>query len=184
MTRKPFRLMLVAIAAFALLVAACGSASDTVAEKLAEELIEASSDGEVDIDVSGDGDDATIKIETDEGSMSIGVGTEMPDGLEIPVPDGGEVMTTLVADDVINVSLSYDGPRFDEIVGFYESWTDGTGHEWEAQTLTMDTGEGTQRTSMWIDDEGDSMILVADCAAMGSDTTDMNAVCVTVTQGS
>lgn len=181
--RSTIKTVAVLIAVLALFVAACGSASDTVAEKLAEELIEASSDGEVDIDISGDGDDVTMKVETDDGSMSFGSGAEMPEGLEIPVPDDGEVLATITADQVINVSLTYAHGRFDEIVGFYENWISGTGEEWDSQTLTMGSGDEAQRTNMWVENEGNSMIVVTDCPAPGSDTSDLNAVCVTVTQG-
>lgn len=174
----------VLIAGFSLLVAACGSASDTAAEKLAEELIEASSDGDVDVDISGDGDDATINVETEDGSMSIGTGAEMPEGLEIPVPDGGDVMMSFSADDAVNASLSYDQGRYDEIVAFYEDWTGSTGDEWDSQTMTTGSGDDSVRMNMWALENGESLIAVADCAAMGSDTTDLNAVCVTVTQGS
>ncbi|MEA2011154.1 MAG: hypothetical protein U9N78_10665 [Actinomycetota bacterium] len=173
----------VLMAGFSLLVAACGSASDIAGEKLAEELIEASVDGDVSVDVSGDGDDATVSVETDEGSMSFGAGTEMPDGLEIPVPDGGDVMSAFTAEDVINVSLVYEQGNFEDIAGFYDEWTDGTGDEWETQDLTMDSGDEKQRTSMWISDADESMIIVADCAGMGSETMEIDAVCVTVTQG-
>ncbi|MCL1692500.1 MAG: hypothetical protein M3096_02340, partial [Actinomycetia bacterium] len=54
----------VLMAVFSLFVAACGSASDKAAEQLAEELIEASSGGDVDVNISGDGDDVTIEMET------------------------------------------------------------------------------------------------------------------------
>ena len=173
----------VLIAVLVLFVAACGSASDMVAENLAEELIEASSDGDVDIDVSGDGDDVTINLETEDGSMSFGAGAEMPDELEIPVPDGGDVISSFTADGAVSVSLSYEHGRFDEIVGFYENWTDGTGDEWDANTLSLDTGEGNQRTNMWVQNETSSMVTVSDCPATGSNSTDLNAACVMIVQG-
>ncbi|MFV9671868.1 MAG: hypothetical protein ACNYZH_01480 [Acidimicrobiia bacterium] len=178
-----FKRVVVMIAVFSLLAAACGSASDTAAEKLAEELIEASSDGDVSVDVSGDGDDVTIEMETEEGSISIGIGTELPDELDIPVPDGGEVMTSFVSDDGIMATLSYDGDRFDEIYGFYEDWTGSTGDEWESQTFTMESDEGAIRNTMWIGSSNDSAINLSDCAGMGTQTDDPDAVCVTVSQG-
>ncbi|MEA2022657.1 MAG: hypothetical protein U9N79_00030 [Actinomycetota bacterium] len=171
------------IAVMALFVAACGSASDLVTENLAEELIEASSDEDVDIDISGDGDDMTINIETEEGSMSMGAGASMPEDLEIPVPDDGDVISSFTADGVISVSLSYGQGSFDEIVGYYENWTDGTGEEWESSTLSLDTGEGMQRTNMWVQNETSSMVTVSDCPAVGSSSKDLNAVCVSIIQG-
>ena len=183
MINKPTRMPLIAVAAFALLISACSSASDTAAENLAEELIEASSDGDVDVNISGDGDDVTIEMETEDGSVSIGVGTELPDGLDIPVPDGGEVMTSFVSDDGISVSLSYDGDRFDEIDGFYEDWTGSTGDDWERQTFSMESDEGTIRNTMWVESANSSAINLADCAGMGTETEDEDAVCVIISQG-
>ena len=87
---------------------------------------------------------------------SVGSGATLPDGLEIPIPDGGDVMASFTSDGLINVSLSYDQGRFDEIVGFYENWTSGTGEEWDAQTMSLDSGEGTLRTNLWAESAGNS----------------------------
>lgn len=125
----------------------------------------------------------TIEMETEDGSVSIGVGTELPDALEIPVPDGGDVMTSFVSDDGVSVSLSYEGDRFDEIYGFYEDWTGSTGDEWERQTFNMESDEGTIRNTMWVGGSGDSAINLADCAGMGMATDDDTAVCVIISQG-
>jgi hypothetical protein len=181
--RSTTKKMAVLIAAMALFVAACGSASDKAAEQLAEELIEASGGGDVSVDVSGDGDDVTIEMETEDGSVSIGVGTDLPDELDIPVPDGGDVMTSFVSDDGVSVSLSYGGDRFDEIYGFYEDWTSSTGDEWERQTFNMDSDEGTVRNTMWVDSSNNGAINLSDCAAMGTVTDDDDAVCVIISQG-
>lgn len=183
MINKPTRRSLIAVAAFALLISACSSASDTAAENLAEKLIEASSDGDVDVNISGDGDDVTIEMETEDGSVSIGVGTELPDGLDIPVPDGGDVLTSFVAEDGISVSLSYDNGRFDEIYGFYEDWTDSSGDEWERQSFNVESDEGTIRNTMWVESAGGSAINLSDCAAMGTETTEDDAACLIVSQG-
>jgi hypothetical protein len=206
MIRKPAQLMFVAVAAFALLVAACSSASDVVADNVAEQLIEAGVDGDVDvdvsgdgedmsinvesedgdfsIDVSGDGDDATIEMETEDGSIVVGSGAELPDGLEIPVPDGGDVMTSIEMEDGAMVSLTYDHGRYDEIVEFYEDWTAGSGDEWESQTMSFDSGEGTQRTTLWIGTDNGDAISVGDCIDVDVDegTSEVNATCVTITQ--
>lgn len=175
----------VLMAGFSLLVAACGSASDKAAEKLAEELIEASSGGDVNVDISGDGDDVTFEMETEEGSFSMGSGGDLPEGLEVPVPDGGDVVTTFAAEDGIMATLTYEGDRYDEIVSFYDDWTDGAGGDWNKQTFSMDSGEGTVRNTIWAQDsdEKEQAITVSDCPGMGSDSSDADAVCVTVTQG-
>jgi hypothetical protein len=181
--RSTTKMVAVLIAVLALLAAACGSASDTAAENLAEKLVEASSDGDVDVNISGDGDDVTIEMETEDGSVSIGVGTELPDGLDIPVPDGGDVMTSITADEVISVSLTYDQARYDELVGFYENWTSGSGDEWETQTMSIDAGEGIQRSTIFSSEAGDSFVMVGDCFSMESEGGELDAACVTINQG-
>jgi hypothetical protein len=206
MDRKNVYLILTVIAAFALLVAACSSASDVVADNVTEQLIEAGVEGDVDvdvsgdgedmsinvesedgdfsIDVSGDGDDATIEMETEDGSIVVGSGAELPDGLEIPVPDGGDVMTSVAAEGMVLVSLTYDLGRFDEIVAFYEDWTAGSGDEWDPQSMSFDSGEGAQRNQMWIGTDNGDAISVGDCIDVNVDasTNEVNAACVTISQ--
>ena len=206
MTGKRVYLMFTAIAAFALLMAACSSASDVVADNVTEQLIEAGVEGDVDvdisgdgedmsinvesedgdfsIDVSGDGDDATIEMETEDGSIVVGSGAELPDGLEIPVPDGGDVMTSIEMEDGAMVSLTYDQGRYDEIVAFYENWTAGSGDEWETQTMSFDSGEGTHHTTLWIGTGNGDGISVGGCVDVDVDeaTSEVNATCVTITQ--
>ena len=206
MDRKNIHLIPTVIAAFALLVAACSSASDVVADNVTEQLIEAGVEGDVDVDVSGDGedvsinvesedgdfsidvsgegDDATIEMETEDGSIVVGSGAELPDGLEIPVPDGGDVMTSVAAEGMVLVSLTYDLGRFDEIVAFYEDWTTESGHEWESQSMSFDSGEGAQRNQMWIGTDNGDAVSVGDCIDVNLDesTNEVNAACVTITQ--
>lgn len=194
--------MVVAVAVLALLVGACSSGSDDVAENVAEQMIEAGLEGDVDVDVSGDGEDMsisidseegevsidvsgddeemTIEMESDEGTVSIGVGTELPDELEIPVPDGGDVMTSFVADDGVSVALSFDQGRFDELTGFYDDWTSSSGDEWTSNSMSVDSDEGTQRMEMWTESGTGTMIMVADCADGSS--SESNAACVTINQ--
>jgi hypothetical protein len=173
----------VLMAVFSLFAAACGSASDKAAEQLAEELIEASSGGDVNVDISGDGDDVTIEMETEDGSVSIGVGTELPDELDIPVPDGGDVMTSVTSGEGVSVSLIYDHGQFDQIVGFYEDWTSNSGDEWETQTMSIDAGEGTQRSSIFVSESGEGFIMVGDCSSPDSQNNEFDAACVTINQG-
>lgn len=206
MTGKRVYLMFAAIAAFALLVAACSSASDVVADNVTEQLIEAGVEGDVDVDVSGDGEDMsinidsedgdvsidvsgddeemTIEMETDEGTVSIGVGTELPESLDIPVPEGGDVMTAVEMEDGVSVALSYDLNRFDELTGFYDDWTSSSGGEWASNSMSVDSDEGTQRMEMWTDSGTGTMIMVADCADGTGDgsSSESNAACVSINQ--
>jgi hypothetical protein len=186
--KKTTKMMMALLVVLALVASACGAAADKISEKAAEQaaekLMEASGGGDVDVDLSGSGDDATVKIETEDGSMSFGAGAEMPEGLTIPVPDNGTVQTAITTEDGVMVALFYDQGRYDEIVGFYEDWTSKNGSGWQKSTFDMSTDDGgTLRNSMWIDDDGEGAITVGDCAAIGSETEEANAVCVSVTQG-
>ncbi len=207
MTRKPTTLLLIATFAFALLISACSSASDVVAENLAEELIEAGADGNVDvdvsgdgeemtinldtedgnvsIDVSGDGDDATIEMESEDGTFTMGAGSEMPEGLTVPVPDGGEITTSVEMEDGVMVVLMFEKGRYEEIVAYYDDWTAGTGEKYEKQTMSVDTGGPDQRSTMWVGTESNSFVALGDCfdpQAEESSDEEFTAVCLNINQ--
>ena len=207
MIKKPARVVFVAIAAFALLAAACSSASDTVAENLTEQLIEAGADGEVDIDVSGDGEDMTINIESEDGdvsmnvtgdgdeqtiemesedgSITIGAGSEIPESLTIPVPDGGDVTTSVEMEEGVMVVVTYPEGDYDAIVSFYDDWTAGTGEDFDKQTMSLDTGGADRRSTMWIGSSSETFVSVGDCFdvyAEESSGEEFNVVCVNINQ--
>ncbi|MEN8235517.1 MAG: hypothetical protein ABFR89_11435 [Actinomycetota bacterium] len=182
---KPTTAFAVLMVVLAMLAAACGGgSSDEVAEQLTEKLLESSGDGSVDVDISEDGDDVTVNIETEDGeSISLGTGADLPEGLEIPVPDGGDVMASGSQAGAVFVSITYERDRYDELVEFYESWTGGSGGEWDLQSTTMDVGEDTQRSSSWYGPEYTSAIIVSDCFSREASEGKFNAACVTITQG-
>ena len=207
MIKTPATVILVAVAAFALLISACSSASDTVAENLTEKLIESGVDGNVDVDVSGDGedmtiniesddgdvsmnvsgegDDATIEMESEDGSVSIGAGSEMPEGLTIPVPDGGDVTTSVEMEEGVMVVLTYPEGDYDAIVSFYDDWTGGSGDDFDKQSMSLDSDGVDQRSTMWIGSASETFISVGDCFdvyAEESSGGEFNAVCVNINQ--
>jgi hypothetical protein len=207
MIRKPTTPLIIAMAAFALLVAACSSASDVVAENLAEELIEAGADGNVDvdvsgegedmtinvdtedgnvsIDVSGEGDDATIEMESEDGTITIGAGSEMPESLTVPVPDGGEVTTSVEMEEGVMVVVTYANGRYDEIVAFYDDWTAGSGEEFDKQSMSFETDGQDMRSTTWIGTSSDSFVSVGDCFDVQAEENsgeEFNAVCVNINQ--
>ena len=208
MIRKPANLMFVAIAAFALLVAACSSASDVVADNVTEQLIEAGLDGDVDVDVSGDGedmtiniesedgdvsidvtgdgDDATVEMESDDGTITFGAGSEIPEGLTIPVPDGGDVTTSIEMEEGAMVVVTYPKGDYDAIVAFYDDWTAGSGEDFDRQTLSIDTGGPDQRSTTWIGTGSETFVSVGDCFDVYAEEPsgeEFNAVCVNINQG-
>lgn len=158
----------------ALLAAACGG------EQISEQLAEQAIGGNADVNISGDGDDFSISVESDEGSIELGSGASLPDGLTVPVPDGGDFTASFSGDNSAGASISYPGDRYEEIVAFYESWTAGTGDEWQTSTSTFDLDGQTQRTSQWNTVGNEFFVLVSDCVDMASG--EFTSACVTINQ--
>lgn len=160
--------------AAALVLTACQSAS----EKLAEQIIEQSA-GVSDVDIDIDTDTGEINIVTDEGSISIG-GGELPDDLAVPLPDGYSVTSVFSSPDGSAVSVTYAPDRWDELVSFFEDWAGGQSGDWNSTSSSFDSGSGqTQRMSGWY---GETVsITVSDCFIDVGDVFD--AVCVNVLSG-
>ncbi len=160
----------------ALLAASCGG--EQISERIAEQAI----GGDADVEISGDGDDVTINIESDDGSVSLGLGAELPDELDVPVPDGGNVIAAGTQNDSVFASVLYPGDRYDEIAAFYDSWTEGTGDEWQTQTASVDFGGQTQRSAVWTSAGNPILISVADCVDAAAGGTDFDSACLTINQ--
>ncbi len=176
--------LIAGVLALALVAASCGAASDKISEKIAEKAIEAAGGGELDVDISGDGDDFTVSIESEDGSFSSESNVDLPDELAMPFPDDGNVQMSGVQNDDAFASIIYPGGRYDEIIGFYEDWTAGTGDEWDLTTSSIDMGDdGTLRSSIWGMDGGSTHVMVSNCHDAGlDDSGSLNAVCVTLGQ--
>ncbi len=106
----------IVLAALTLLAGACSSASENVAEQIIE-----GNDGVTNVDI--DDDQITVEFDDEEGggSMVIG-GGEVPEGLPIPVPGGGEVVTSIEQPGVYVVVLTYPSDDYDDLVSFYTDW--------------------------------------------------------------
>jgi hypothetical protein len=173
--------MVVMVIGIAFVTSACGGAVDKISAEIAEKAIEASGEDGVDVEVSGEGDDLSVSIETEEGSLSIGGGSELPDELGIPVPDGGNVTTAGGQDSAVFAAVEFSQDRYDELVSFYENWTASDDEEWEASTATIDMGGETQRSAQWF--AGSSLILVSDCFSIsGEGDGGLNSACVTINE--
>ena len=130
-TRKGFtvnhaRFRWVALAAAALLfVAGCGGSdpAEEAANQL-EQAIEAAGDGSVAVDIGDDGSVA-IQVEGEDGSMVIG-GGDVPDGFPIPVPDGGQVISSFTGSSDSgsgsSVVMQYPAGSYDDLVSTFEAW--------------------------------------------------------------
>jgi len=125
---------------------------------------------------SGDGGDVTVSTDGGGGSS-----VDLPDGLEIPVPDGGEVTTVLDDSSYLAVALNYPLDRYDDIVAFYDDYTEGTGEEWNRSESTNDMGDGLiQRSAQWV--LGPDLISASDCLTAEGGSSSFGAVCVRVNQ--
>lgn len=164
---------LVLIFVSALLAAACGG------EQISEQIAEQAIGGDVDVEISEDGDEVTVNIESDDGSLSLGVGASLPDELVVPVPGGGDVGATGSSGESVFASITYPGDRYDEIVAFYDAWTEGTGDEWQTQSATIDFEGQTQRSNVWSSADSVLFIALADCGTLGGD---FDSACVTINQ--
>jgi hypothetical protein len=166
----------IAILLLAVAVAACGG--ESVSENLAEQAIERAGGGDVDIDIDEGDDGFQASVETEDGSMTVG-GGEIPEALEIPVPSGGDVMTTLSDSTMANVQLSWPRSEYESLVAFYEDWVADQSEEFSKSTSSYESGGQTMRTTSWTGDGGRTSIIVADCFSLQGDD---DVSCVTLTQ--
>lgn len=179
--------LLVAFSALLLLLAACGGQS--AEDELLEQILENSGDdiGDVNIDLGEDGegfnlnvtgedgedvsisgsgndDEMTITVEGEDGGTMTFGGGEIPEGLQIPVPPGGEVQSSIVSNDEMLVSIAYPGDSYDEIVTFYDGQLDADSDAVEKTETSFSTEEGTFRNVYYGPSEGsDWTVTVGDC---------------------
>jgi len=178
-------LLAAATIGFAIVATSCGAAAEKLSEEAVERAIESGGGGDVELDVSGDGDEFTVNVESEDGTFSVGSDVEVPGELQIPVPDGGSATSAGTQDGAVFVSITYPVDRYDELVAFYDNWTSGTGDEWDTSTATFDMDGQTQRSASWAETGVGSYIAVNDCfdvfGDIDSDT--LNAACVTINEG-
>ena len=173
-----------AMIGLALVATSCGAAAEKLSEEAAERAIESAGVGDVELDVSGDGDEFTVNIDSEDGSFAVGSDVEIPGELQIPVPDGGNATTAGAQDGAVFVSITYPIDRYDELVAFYDDWTSGTGDEWDSSTSTFEMDGQTQRSASWAETGAGSYIAVNDCfdAFRDTDSDSPNAACVIVNE--
>lgn len=142
------RRMLIVLAALAVVAAGCGAAVEELTEEAIERGLEASGEnGNVEFDIDEDGGE--VRVETDDGTMSIG-GGEVPDELTIELPDGGDVVSSFVMGDQVAVTLEYPGADFDELVAFFD---DRLG-DWSRSSSSFESDGEEFRSVMWTSDAG------------------------------
>ncbi len=139
------------------------SACATAAENLAENVIENSIEGELGGDASVSVEDDSIQITSDEGSVSVGEGVDVPEGFPLPVLDGGTVFYSATDASSTVVMIEYPGAMLEELVETYEDYFAGQGdvQKVEMSNPTMyiwSTSDGNQ--SVTVADNGDGSIQV------------------------
>lgn len=191
--------LLILLIALVLAIAGCGgqSAEEQVLEQILESgdsgisdididsdsgevniSIEGEDGGDISISGSGDDDDFSMVIEGEDGEvMTFGSG-EIPEGLLVPVPDGGNVTATFTSGEDISVTLEYPGAMFDELVQTYDGVLGGDDVQRNESTFSSD--DGTMRSVNWYANDASILVSVADCYSTTSG--DLESVCVTINQ--
>lgn len=161
--------LVLVVAAVAVLVSACQSASEQLTEQILEQQ-----DG-VD-NVEFDADSGEVSVETEDGSITIG-GGEVPAGFPVPFPDGYEVTSVFDSEGDSSVAVLYSPDRYDELVSFYENWTASQPGEWSTTTNTFDNADGKTIRAVSIH-EATTQISIIDCPnfADGSDAACVNVI--------
>jgi hypothetical protein len=174
--RRQVRVLAAGVIAFALLAAACGDAAEVLNEQLLESI-----DGVENVEINeGDGT-FEVTIEEDGETITIG-GGEVPDGLTVPVADGGQVVGAASSDTDISVSLTYPGDQFDDLVSHYQSWADSSGRDVDKTQSTYES-DGTEiRNVSWATSDGSVFVNVSDC--IGMETGEFDSICVTISERS
>ena len=139
------RRFVVVLTSLGLLLAACGSAAENIAEQIVENetggnieinddsIVIESDDGEATLEISEDDDGITITGTDDSGeevSIEMG-GTEVPDDFPMPIFQPSEVthVSTFAAESgsSFGVTLEIDPDDADDALAFYKDWIEGEG---------------------------------------------------------
>jgi hypothetical protein len=126
----------------ALVLVGCGGIADEVAEEAAERVVGS--------DVEIDTDDGSVTVESDQGTVAIGTGGDLPDGLpdQLPLPDGLEVLASLSQSTNGTETIGFQAATsssYDDVVAVYE---DGLADAWTVTDRTT-SDVGGLRSSTW-----------------------------------
>jgi hypothetical protein len=158
--------------AFGFLVAACGDASEVLNEQLLEGI-----EGVENVEINEEDGTFEITVEEDGETITIGSG-DIPEGLTVPVADGGEVVASTSGDRGISVSLTYPGDRFDDLVATYQSWADGSGLDVQKTETTYESEGNELRNVAW--STGDGSVYVALAGCVGMESGEYDSACVNI----
>jgi len=167
----------IAIVVAALALTACQSAGEVLTEQIAEQ-VEGIDNVEIDTDTG------QVKLETEDGNITIG-GGEVPDGFDIPLPDGFVVNSVFQSEDSSAVNAYVEDGDFDAIVDFYAGWIGTQSGDWSESSSDISGSDGeTIRSHSWSSDDSGSFINIGNlCIAfLAGGGDDFGAVCVDVVQ--
>lgn len=130
---------------------------------------------------SGSGDDGTITIEGEDGeTMTIG-GGEIPASLQIPVPDGGDVVSTIESGSDVTVSLVYPIASHDAIVAFYDNTLNAGSDDVTRSESTFSSDDGEIHSVFWTDSASSSWtVTLGTC--YGVNSGELDGTCLTIYQ--
>ena len=147
-------------------LAACGGAQEAVSERIVEEVA-----GEgVDLELGDDGQIASI--ETEDGSLEMNAGAEVPEEWpdDVPLFDDGVLGSSLVStsDGQTFISIDYSTDRgaadvVDGLIAVYESAGFTT-------TATSNMGEGSESVSIYAGERDGTTVSVSAASATDSPT--------------
>lgn len=129
-----------------------------------------------DVNISSSGD--TVTMEGEDGETMTFGGGEIPDNLDLPVPDGGTVTMSLSSGTDATVMLQYPLSDFDGLVAFYDAQLDASSDSVDRNETTMSTEDRDFRTVNWSDTDYTWNVTVSDCFVAVTDEAD--AACVTL----
>lgn len=141
------KVRIVLLLAVGLLLAGC-NIGDRVQDRLTEEVLGRAADGDVEIDRS----DGSVRVETDEGTVSFGGSADLPDDFPeaMPVPDGIEVAGSFAtsSDSERQVSVQAQTQRsFDDLRAYFGTELPASG--WEI-TGTNETDFGELKSVQFV----------------------------------
>lgn len=127
-------------------LSACGKAAEKVSEKMAEKAAEKAAGGDANVNI--DSKDGSLKIETDDGSFSMGSAADVPADWpsDIPLPDGfsPEGHANMSADGETSITLTgYTDMSPDDAMAFYVDALSS----WENEGNTSASNNGYAQTT-------------------------------------
>ena len=149
------------VAVLGTLLAACGGGGEAeVAAAIAESVEEAIE--ATDAAAGGDGD-------------GFGLSTaSLPDGLTIPVPDGGSVTLSVASDGMVAAALTYPADQLDSVIAFYDD---------ALADFTRNETFGDDYRGVSYGAAGGKSVIVNTCIDMTADGN-FDATCVTINEES